>query len=325
MTPKLSHTDSQALYFVKAVAIFSAVAAHASVIDTSTRASTVITCLWDIFSSLSIGSFLITGGILYSRAPGDTLRFWKHKAVTLLLPWVFCSGLTYIYRGLNGHGLGLWGYVNWMLGNGTWYYYATIYVVMLALFKPIWQRPPALWGCVGVNVLVLTGRAFGIHPFSWLPFSEYLNIFNWFGFFALGILLRRNGLKLGPRTVPWCAAAFLLAFAYVYRHGIFNYFHIANTLYSAFGFFLLFALGRKLADSWMMPFFREMGATTYCVYLLHMPIVQAVGRKIPVTFFHHLFIPVIGMGVMLVLIQCGKWITTRLPHGKFLRMLVGLR
>ena len=86
MTQKLNHTDSQALYFVKAVAIFSAVAAHASVIDTSTQASTVITCLWDIFSSLSIGSFLITGGILYSRAPGDSAGFWKHKAITLLLP-----------------------------------------------------------------------------------------------------------------------------------------------------------------------------------------------------------------------------------------------
>jgi len=298
MTQKLNHTDSQALYFVKAVAIFSAVAAHASVIDTSTQASTVITCLWDIFSSLSIGSFLITGGILYSRAPGDSAGFWKHKAITLLLPWVFCSALTYLYRGLNGHGFGLLAYINWMLGNGTWYYFATLYVVMLALFKPIWQRPRVLWGCVAANALILTGRAFGIDPFDWLPFSEYLNPLNWFGFFALGILLRRNGLKLEQKAVPWCIAAFLLAFAYVYRFGIFQYFHIANALYSAFGFLVLFALGRKLASSRFVPLFREMGSTTYCVYLLHMPIVQAVSRKIPVTLFHHLFIPVICMGVM---------------------------
>lgn len=325
MTQKLNHTDSQALYFVKAVAIFSAVAAHCSVIDTTTYASTVITCLWDIFSSLSIGSFLITGGILYTRAPGDTARFWKHKAKTLLLPWVFCSALTYVYRAAYGHGASLWGYAKWMLGHGTWYYYATIYVIMLALFKPIWQRPLALWSCVAVNALVLTGRALGVDPFAALLFSEYLNPLNWFGFFALGILLRRNGLKLEKKAVPWCIAAFLLAFAYVYRFGILQYFHIANALYSAFGFLVLFALGRKLASSRFVPLFREMGSTTYCVYLLHMPIVQAVSRKIPVTLFHHLFIPVICMGVMLVLVQIGKWITARMPFGKTIRMLVGLR
>lgn len=325
MPQKLSHTDSQALYFVKAVAIFSAVTAHASVIDTTTEVSAVITCLWDLFSSLSIGCFLITGGILYTRAPGDSARFWKHKAVTLLLPWVFCSGLTYLYRGLCGHGFGLWGYVNWMLGNGTWYYYATIYVIMLALFKPIWQHPPALWGCVAVNALVLTGRAIGIHPFAWLPFSEYLNILNWFGFFALGILLRRGGLKLERRAILSCCIAFLIAFAYVYRFGILTYFHIANTLYVTFGFFLLFILGRKLAGSRLAPFFREVGSSTYCIYLLHMPIVQAISRKVPVTLFHHLCIPLIGLGVMLVLVQVGKWVTARIPFGKQVRMLVGLR
>lgn len=325
MTPKLRHTDSQALYFVKAVAIFSAIAAHSSVIDTSTEASTVITCLWDIFSSLSIGCFLITGGILYTRSEGDTARFWKHKAKTLLLPWVFCSLLTYGYRSLFGHGFTLWGYTKWMLGHGTWYYYATVYVLLLALFKPIWQKPRALWGCVAVNVLLLTGRAFGVDPFAGLPFSEYLNPLNWFGFFAFGILLRRSGLQLGQRAVPWCSAAFLLAFVFVYRFGIFYYFHIANTLYAAFGFLVLFSLGRKLADSRLAPLFREMGSTTYCVYLLHMPIVQAVSRKIPVTLFHHLFIPVICTGIMLVLVQIGKWITARMPLGKQLRILVGLR
>lgn len=325
MPQKLSHTDSQALYFVKAVAIFSAVTAHCSVIDTATEASTVITCLWDVFSSLSIGCFLITGGILYSRTLGDTVSFWKHKAKTLILPWVFCSLLTYGYRSLFGHGFTLWEYTKWMLGHGTWYYYATIYVIFLALFKPIWQRPKALLCCVAVNALILTARAFGIDPFSGLPFSEYLNPLNWFGFFALGVLLRRGDLKLESRAVPWCIATFLLAFAYVYRFGIFQYFHIANTLYATFGFLVLFALGRKLASSRLAPLFREMGSTTYCVYLLHMPIVQAVSRKVPLSLFHHLFIPVICMAVMLILVQIGKWITARMPFGKTIRMLVGLR
>lgn len=326
MNQKLSQTDSQALYFVKAIAIFSVIAAHSSVIDTTTEVSTTITSLWDLFSCLSIGAFLITGGILYSRAPGDSARFWKHKCRTLVLPWVFCSLLTYTYRALCGHGFRVQEYLLWMLGQGSWYYYATVYLIFLAIFKPIRQRPAALWGCVAVNALVLTGRAVGIDPFAALPISEYLNPLNWFGFFALGILLRRNGrLELNRPKVLGCIFVFLLAFAVVLRFGIFTYFHIANAVYAVFGFFVLFILGRRAAASRLAPFFREMGSTTYCVYLLHMPIVQAISRKVPVTLFHHLFIPVICTAAMLLLVRIGKWITDRMPFGKIIRSLVGLR
>ena len=325
MNKKLSPTDSQALYFVKAVAILSAVAAHASVIDTTTRASTVITCLWDIFSCLSIGCFLITGGILYTRAPGDSLKFWKHKSVTIILPWVFCASLTCAIRALCGHGVDLWGYFRWILGDGTWYYYVTIYLFMLAFFKPICNCGPALWGCVAVNALVLALRAKNIDLFAGLGLSDYLNPLHWFGFFALGILLRRRELKLSKGFFAVCCLVFAVSLFYVYRNGIFTYFHIANAIYAASGFFVLFGLGRLLSDSPLSGIIRELGATTYCVYLLHMQIVQSVARKVPLGLFHHLFIPLVGMAVMMVLVELGKWITRKLPLGKYLRMLVGLR
>lgn len=322
MVKKLSPADSQALYFVKAVAILSAVAAHASVIDTTTHASTVITCLWDIFSCLSIGCFLITGGILYTRESGDTARFWKHKAVTIVLPWIFCASLTCAIRALCGHGVDLPGYVRWILGDGTWYYYVTVYLLFLAFFKPICNCVPALWGCVAVNALVLALRARNIDLFAGLGLSDYLNPFHWFGFFALGILLRRGALKLPGGFLGIC---FAVSFVYVYHRGIFTYFHIANAVYSASSFFVLFALGRKLASTRLAPAIREMGATTYCVYLLHMQIVQSLARKVPLGLFHHLFIPVLSMALMMLLVELGKWITHKLPFGKYLRMLVGLR
>ena len=36
------------------------------------------------------------GGVLYTRTEGDTAVFWKKKAKYMILPWIFCSLLTYV-------------------------------------------------------------------------------------------------------------------------------------------------------------------------------------------------------------------------------------
>jgi uncharacterized membrane protein len=102
MNQKLSQTDSQALYFVKAIAIFSVIAAHSSVIDTTTEASSMITSLWDIFSCLSIGCFLfnltfagalpldpILGTLATFLAAGAMYLLRRHVWIALWMPALF--------------------------------------------------------------------------------------------------------------------------------------------------------------------------------------------------------------------------------------------
>ena len=106
---------------------------------------------------------------------------------------------------------------------------------------------------------------------------------------------------------------------------VYNYFHITNFLYSVSAFVVLLTLGRKLSETKLSVPIKWIGSSTYCVYLLHMQIVQSVERKLPQKPLFELLSPIIGLGVMMVLIELGKWISRKLPFGDKLRLLVGLR
>lgn len=326
MPERLSAQDSGALYFVKAFAILAAVAAHTSMIVEEPGVNQVITRLWDMISTISVGNFFIVGGILYQRSNGDSADFWKKKAKNMILPWIFCAVVTCTYRGLCGHPSNFLGYVQWILGIGSWYYYITVYVFLLAFFKPIYHNVPALWACVAVTAVStwLRARHIEIPVDAWLQ-SDYLNPMYWVGFFALGILLRRNGLQLKKPVVIAAFLVFALSAAAVYRNWIYNYFHIINTIYSVSAFVVLLILGRCLARTKLLVPIRWIGSSTYCIYLTHMQIVQAISRRLPGTPLFELLKPVISVAVMLMLIEIGKWITRRIPHGDRLRGLVGLR
>lgn len=47
------------------------------------------THMWDRIFCISIPGFLIVGGILNTRTEGDSLAFWKRKAKSIILPWLF--------------------------------------------------------------------------------------------------------------------------------------------------------------------------------------------------------------------------------------------
>lgn len=323
MPERISEKDSMALYFVKTMAILASVAAHVSVMDLSTPVNAFFTRMWDMVSCISVGGFLIIGGIFYTRTPGDSRSFWRRKAGSMILPWLFCGMLTYGYRAIYEPS-SLLGLVYWLIGKGSWLYYVTIHLLMLVLFKPIHRNVPALWGCVAVTVVQLllkTGGGGVPSPFD----SDYLNPLHWIGFFALGILLRRQGLRFEKKFLLGCAVVLAVSSVVVYRRWIYNYFHILNMVFSVSAFFVLFALGRLLADTGLRKAIRAIGVSTYCIYLLHMQIVQPILRRIPGDTFKAVFAPVIGVAVMMVLIDLGKWITEKLPFGQKLRALVGLR
>lgn len=323
MSERLSERDSLALYFVRAVAILTSVAAHVRVVDMSTPLREFFSRAWDMSSCLSVPCFLIIGGIFYHRTEGDSRSFWKKKAKSMILPWIFCGLLTYGYRAIFEGG-SLYGLACWLFGHGSWLYYVTVYLILQALFKPIRNNVPALWTCVAVTAVQLVLRAGGSGVPSLLD-NDYLNLLHWIGFFALGILLRRQGLKLNKVFLAACFVIFAVAVPRVYCRRIYNYFHIVNAVYTVSGFFVLFALGRQITGLRAGRWIRAIGTSTYCIYLLHMLIVPPILRRIPGVTFKVILGPVIGVMLMMLLIDIGKAIAAKLPFGEKLRALVGLR
>ena len=98
----------------------------------------------------------------------------------------------YLYVYLGKPPVSLSGYAAFLLGNGSYLYYLTMLVCMYLVFAwPVMRRKPVLYACV---VITAVSSMFALN----IPgFTPYLNIFNWIGYFALGILCgqERNGFE----------------------------------------------------------------------------------------------------------------------------------
>lgn len=326
MPKKICPTDSSALYFVKAFAILAVVAAHTSVISYGTPLRLLITRMWDLVSTTSVGCFFLVGGILYQRAPGDSKRFWKRKLDSLIIPWVFCFALINLYRAVRGHVNTPFEYLMQFLGFGSWLYYISMYVFCLAFFKLICRNTAALVGCAAVSMAALLAETFcGEDMALYAVLASYMNPINWIGYFALGILLRKGELRWGKAVTILCLVTAVIFGAAEYLGGYFNYFNIYNFLFSVSVFFLLFAAGRSLASTKLEKPIRRIGSSTYCIYLLHITCLAPIPGKLPNALWKDILMPILGLAIMMILIELGTWITQKLPSGEKIRMLVGLR
>lgn len=324
MPQKLSQKDSTALYFVKVMSSLTVIASHISVISDASPTRYLITSLWDMMSTTSIGCFFIVGGILYSRSDGDSGRFWKRKLKTIGLPWLVCAVLSYVYRYAYGHSKGLWEFFPWAIGYGNWMYFLPVYVFCFAFFKPIWDKPRWLWGSVALTVgTLLVETIVGASRIPWL--ADYQNPLNWVGFFGLGILLRRRNLTWSKWFTALCVVCAGVFGVLVYRGRIFNFFHVYDMMLTVSTFFIVMTVGRWLADTRLSGGICWIGGSTFCIYLYHIICLMPVKRRFPEGFIKDAFLPVIGLAIMLLLIEIGKAITRKLPFGDKIRMMVGLR
>ena len=115
----LSTRESKAINIMKAIGILSVISAHVVSLSYNGQFARLVTSLWSLFGKTGVIIFFTIGGFLYKRNNNDSLVFWKKKLIRIILPWFFCSSLTYAIAsrfGLTPIGPS---YVKWVLGSGT--------------------------------------------------------------------------------------------------------------------------------------------------------------------------------------------------------------
>ena len=325
---KISEHDSIAFDLIKAVAIFCVIVAHSvSVTDFSIYAC-YVSLLWKIFAHIGVVIFFIVGGFFYSRKKGDLKPFWKKKLFRLVIPWLFCATLTYLIRAV-AHGASLLDYFKWVFGSWSVYYYIVVYLLFLIIFKLFWQRDLWLYLFMALQVTLLILQVFGISTTIPLPFfTDYLNPLHWIGYFSLGILIRRYRLdtvlkksKTLPVIAAVCVAASLSVAVALRLH---TYFHIVTLVYALSSAALIAKVCFMLSRCNAAKQIRKIGAASYCIYLLHLQVVNIILNLFPLNDFTLTVIPLICMAVMIVLVTVGSLVCDKIPHGKKIKALVGL-
>lgn len=85
---------SQSLYALKAFCILSVVCAHMPIGTDGPLGQAVA-----LFATVGVVGFFVVAGYLLDDT-SEWRRFWRKKVVSLVVPWLFCSTLTFLVSSL---------------------------------------------------------------------------------------------------------------------------------------------------------------------------------------------------------------------------------
>ena len=276
-------TLSNACWAVKALAMLFVIVAHT---DYSGIQNSMAEMLLSRLGAMAVPVFLILAGYFFNTDGISSFgNLLKKKAVSLCLPWLFCGSLIYGYTALRaGNGLHLGAALRFLLGSGSYLYYLTGLLALQFLFYFLRNVPRILllWACLGLSAVSLLLSASGVSaPFlELLHLTDYLNIFNWCGFFALGYAAQERSpeeliryiRKLWPPAAALWVVLFIAGYFIESSFGYFSWLGYPMELCSSI---LFLRLGLALANCrWL----QALGKYSFTIYLLHIQIVPIVAK-----------------------------------------------
>jgi peptidoglycan/LPS O-acetylase OafA/YrhL len=218
-------------------------------------------------------------------------------------------------------------YFQWILGFGTWYYYVLVLLIFFLMFKFIEKSEILLYVCFALNIVSILLETWRLNPISQLPFcTPYLNIFNWIGYFALGVLCRKHRLDrwILKSKIALSLTIVLTIFAIILFFLLKNEsdFHFITFLYKLPLAVILFYVSSWLANG-KTNFLVAVGKDTYFIYMLHMQIVQFICRRLPIIF--EIVKPLVGLLIMCIIALTVKVFFKKILKWEAPLKLIGLK
>lgn len=322
--------ESDAIWILKGIAILTVLAAHVIMPRDENIFHNIPIIFWKMLSNVGVMCFFICSGFFYKREKGDGVKFWRKKVKTLFLPWLLCGTLTYFVNTVVlGKRLLILDYVYWVTGHATWYYFIAVQVFLLFIFKWIWNKENLLWLSVGLTLLWRTLGIWNLVPL--LPdaiISPYQDVFNWIGFFALGILIKKHNWQAELRKFRYQGFFLVITVVtciFIIYTNCYSSFNILQVVKGIAIAVCLWGISNLLTGTRLKEFFIRAGKDSFCIYLLHMQIVQPICFRLGNNAVMHLLRPVIALFIMEIIIYFARSITNHIKGGIKIQELVGLR
>lgn len=267
------------IYICKAIAIFSAASAHvAGGGSNASLGEQFFFRLLSAWGTFGVPVFYSIAGYLYERSlqKHDNLYILKGKLKGVFLPWLVCGTAVWLYVALRKGGLSFGSWAAFMLGESSYLYFMTVLVLLYVLYsflrRRIWLIYAGIILWIAANVIT---SIWGWH----LPFSLYLNVFAWQGWFLMGGLIQsKSWQKKIPGIMRRCwfwsiPAAAAAIFWYCYHGSTIFYWHKYFLIIEMLLLPLLYCAVRMIIKRRAFEkFFVAVGQKSFSIYLLHMPI-----------------------------------------------------
>ncbi|MCI6850535.1 MAG: acyltransferase [Clostridiales bacterium] len=256
---------SNTFYAYKAMAILFVVMMHCIY---STRP---VSRVAGAFGILGVPIFFFTSGFFFDRREA-TKVFWKKKMRSIVIPWLLYGTLLYLFAcALNNFSKVEIPFLKWIIGNGSWLYYVPVLIQCFILFRICDNK----WFDMVVFLLfILSNVLCVLDIIDHLPwYTKYQMVFNWCGFFQLGMIARKNILAvmtlLNRKPVKAAIVGlWILSAIYYFTTDFVGYWSPVALVHELLGIVAFFVI----ADTCLKKanLLVDIGKNTYVIFFLHM-------------------------------------------------------
>lgn len=322
--------ESDTIWMAKAVAVAFTICAHCNtVLENAPFAAKVASCFLASLGSLGVPVFFYLSGYLFSYK--KFAKCAKTKIRTLIIPWIFCGSLVYLYIYLRKGQISFLTYFKWILGVDTYLWYLSISVVLILLGESIcWlsSRTKIAIQYIALICIFLSLIVLFMENIKVLSFHPYLDIFRWQWIFVFGMIDRqKHFIKYLPATrIPFVLGMIVLLLLALTGSAV-SYW----SRYWAFAAVLAVISVVMLCKSCKDGNFHtiDIGKRSFSIYLLHMPIAGIVAnlfnRFNDTTGMMTLFRPVIVLIITFLLLKLVERMIGNKKIEQEVRQVLGIR
>lgn len=316
---------NKAFSISRVFAIISVVSAHVGIGDNSSVFTILKTA-----ASIGVIIFMILSGYYYNPQKYMSVsKIINAKIRTIIIPWFFVGSVLYVWGVVEG--LKAINIIDWMLyiiGKGSFFYYMTMLILCFVIFyrTNIVLEISAI--LITIISVYLTAAGKLENMINACNITDYLNILNWIGYFAIGSLLKRvstdNLLKFFDKTKWAMLIIFLLAFSFLSMNNIdSSYFSYIGPPFHIIAASAIFSISTiKAFDKKVLHTVSNM---TFGVYLIHMVLIAILNDIYLTNTVLQLLSPFIVSVATLLLLYAGYRVAKLLSFDKIYCVLTGIR
>lgn len=282
----------------------------------------VLLTLFSFLSCVGVPCFLIASGILFSKKP--VREFMNKKAVSIVLPWIFCGFFVYLVTQFPAYSL--LGCTRFLLGVGSFLYYIPVLIFCYFLFYILPDKRTVYIICIVLTCVSLLFTQLGL---LCLP-NNYLNVMNWIGYFAIGRWIQREDLlktirNQSRQTIIVCTGGVIAFCVAACVYTVETYFNVLILFAIPFFFLSIYVLSTLTVET--NRYWRSIGKATYTIYLIHMPIAALLKRIVRMTIPQgYVFLPLFVVALtFFALVVLERIIGKNQKLDRIVGILLGLR
>lgn len=329
MEPDLSHYNERSyIYALKSFAVVSIVAAHSgSVFGYTNKWNVMFSWILNQLGSIGVGIFFIVSGYLFYKNSHSFKIFFRKKVNTIFLPWLITGTSVYLYVTLRKDAISIDGWLNYLIGNGSYLYYLTLLILFYILFFFTSKNKIfvycTIWLSVGSILLTATGVLDGL--------NNYLNPLNFICYFSAGLILasKNSLIQMAYKFANYkilLIAIYIILLCVLYLFEISSgYWGYATLIVQPVAIMLIFSLctAKFVYNDKILT----IGIESFSIYLLHMPVAGLIAF-----IFNHFDLwiltltrPFIVVCITFAFIWLYKTIGSKLKIDSYSNKLIGAR